>query len=71
MDDDFTRYFNTNNTWPNERHGKIAYSVSRYFGTDSVILNSNISEYSGVWYWLPKSKINGKTLAVPRALNHE
>jgi hypothetical protein len=71
MDDDFTRYFNTNNTWPNERHGKIAYSISRYFGTDSVILNSNISEYSGVWYWLPKSKINGKTLAVPRALNHE
>jgi len=71
MDDEFKKYFDMNNTWPRERHGHIAYSFMRYFGTDCVVMNSNISEYSGVWYWLPKSKINAVSLAMLRSLNHK
>ncbi len=70
MDEEFKKYFQINNTWPRERHGHIAYSFMKYFGTECVVLNSNISEYSGVWYWLPKSKINGRNLAMLRLLNH-
>ncbi|MBC7364163.1 MAG: hypothetical protein H5U07_06440 [Candidatus Aminicenantes bacterium] len=71
MDDEFKKYFETNNTWPREKHGNIAYSFMRFFGTDCVVLNSNISEYSGVWYWLPKSNISARNLAVLRSLNHK
>ncbi len=70
MDEEFRKYFEASNTWPRERHGHIAYSFMKYFGTECVVLNSNISEYSGVWYWLPKSNINGRNLAVLRLLNH-
>jgi len=71
MDNGFRYYYELNNTWPRERHGNIAYSIMKYFGTEAVILNSNISEYSGIWYWLPKNKITAKNLAMLRLLkNH-
>jgi len=71
MDDEFKKYFNMNNTWPRERHGHIAYSFMHYFGKDCVVMNSNISEYSAVWYWLPKSRIKAVSLAMLRSLNHK
>lgn len=71
MDEDFKKYFDINNTWPRERHGHIAYSFIRHFGPDRVVLNSNISEYYGVWYWLPKKKINGRNLAMLRMISNK
>lgn len=71
MDEEFKKYYELNNTWARERHGHIAYSFLKHFGPDSVVLNSNISEYYGVWYWLPKKKINGRNLAMLRMLTHK
>lgn len=71
MDEEFKKYFELNNTWPRERHGHIAYSFMNYFGPDRVVLNSNISEYYGIWYWLPQKKINGRNLAMLRMISHK
>lgn len=71
MDEEFKKYYELNNAWPRERHGHIAYSFLKHFGPDCVVLNSNISEYYGVWYWLPKKKINGRNLAMLRMLAHK
>jgi len=70
MTDEFRRYYECSATWSRERRGHIAYTALQHFGTEATILNSNISEYSQVWFWLPKSKINGEGLAILKSLNH-
>lgn len=71
MSEEFRNYYESNVTWAREKHGHIAYTALKYFGPDITVLNSNISEISQVYYWLPKSKINGKGLAIATRLNHQ
>jgi hypothetical protein len=70
MDADFKKYYECSTTWARERRGHIAYTALQHFGSEATILNSNISEYSQVWFWLPKSNINGEGLAMLKSLNH-
>jgi len=70
MTQEFRDYYERSATWARERHGHIAYSALNYFGAEATVLNSNISEYSQVCFWLPKSKINGEGLAILKGLNH-
>lgn len=70
MDSEFKKLYELSATWARERHGHIAYTMLKNFGPDATILNSNISEYSQVQYWLPKSKINGKGLAILKGINN-
>jgi len=70
MSEDFLAFYKYTTTWPREKHGEIAYSALKEFGSEAVVINSNISEYSQVWFWLPKSKINGKGLALLKGINH-
>lgn len=69
MDKEFESLYGSSATWARERHGDIAYTTLKFFGSESVILNSNISEYSQISYWLPKSRINGEGLALLKSLN--
>ncbi len=71
MDDEFKKHYEINNIWARKRHGDIAYSFMKYFGLNCVVLNSNISEYYGVWYWLPPQKINAQNIAMLRLLSHQ
>ena len=70
MSREFQEYYESGVTWAREKHGHIAYTALKHFGTEATVLNSNISEISQVYYWLPKSKINGEGLAVATGLNH-
>lgn len=70
MDPEFEKFYRASATWARDRHGHLSYTAIQYFGPDTVVLNSNISEYSQVSYWLPKSQINGKGLALLKSLNH-
>ena len=70
MDNEFRKYYESSVAWAREKHGRIAYSALKHFGTEATVLNSNISEISQVYYWLPKSRINGEGLAVATGLNH-
>jgi hypothetical protein len=70
MSDEFREYYESDATWARERHGHAAYTALNHFGTGATVLNSNISEISQVYYWLPKSKIDGEGLAVATGLNH-
>ncbi len=70
MSDEFREYYERSVTWTRERHGHIAYTALKHFGTEATVLNSNISEISQVYYWLPRSQINGKGLGVATGLNH-
>jgi len=70
MSREFREYYESNATWARERHGHAAYTALNHFGSEATVLNSNISEISQVYYWLPKSKINGEGLAVATGLNH-
>lgn len=69
MSSEFREVYELSATWARERHGHIAYSALEQFGPGSTVLNNNISEYSQVWYWLPKSKITGEGLAILKSLN--
>jgi hypothetical protein len=69
MSPDFRALYEASATWARERHGHIAFSALNHFGPDATVLNSNISEYSQVWYWLPKSMINGTGVAILKGLN--
>lgn len=70
MSDRFREYYECSATWARERMGHQAYTGLLHFGSEATVLNSNISEYSQVWYWLPPSKINGEGLAILKGLNH-
>jgi len=70
MSNDFKELYERSATWARERHGHISYTALHHFGTETTVLNSNISEYSTVLYWLPKSKIDGSGLAILHGLNH-
>lgn len=67
---DFRTYYEASATWARERHGHISYTALQHFGPEATVLNSNISEYSQVWFWLPKSRITGVGLAILKGLNH-
>lgn len=70
MTKDFEDLYKPSATWARDRHGHVAYTALNYFGTEATVLNSNISEYSQVSYWLPQSHINGEGLAILKGLNH-
>lgn len=70
MNNEFQGYYECSASWAREKHGHIAYTALNHFGTEATVLNSNISEFSQVYYWLPKSRINGEGLAVVTGLNH-
>lgn len=70
MSTEFREYYERNATWARERMGHLAYTGLNAFGPEATILNSNISEYAQVQYWLPKSKIDGKGLAILKGINH-
>jgi hypothetical protein len=70
MSPEFREYYEYSATWARERLGHLAYMGLNEFGPEATVLNSNISEYSQVQYWLPKSKINGEGLAILKGLNH-
>jgi hypothetical protein len=70
MNEDFRQYYDSSNTWARERRGHIAYTALQHFGSEATILNSNISEYSQVWFWLPSTHMNGEGLAILKSLNH-
>jgi hypothetical protein len=70
MSQEFEELYRCSATWARARHGHIAYTALNYFGTGATVLNSNISEYSQVSYWLPQSHINGEGLAILKGLNH-
>jgi hypothetical protein len=70
MNKEFEELYRASATWARDRHGHIAYTALKKFGTEAMVLNSNISEYSQVSYWLPKSHINGEGLAILKGLNH-
>lgn len=70
MSGDFKYYYERSATWARERHGHIAYSFMKRFGPECTVLNSNISEYAQVQYWLPNGQINGRGLAILKGLNH-
>ena len=62
MSRNLRNYYKCSATWARERHGHIAYTALNHFGSEATVLNSNISEYSQVSFWLPKSHINGEGL---------
>ena len=62
----FEEYDSGSVCWARERHGHIAFTALDQFGPEATVLNSNISEYSQVCFWLPPSRITGEGLAVPR-----
>jgi hypothetical protein len=70
MNNEFEELYRGSATWARDRHGHIAYSTLSHFGSEAIVLNSNISEYSQVSYWLPQSRINGEGLAILKGLNH-
>jgi hypothetical protein len=69
MSEEFQSLYERSATWARERTGHIAFSCLKKFGPEATILNSNISEYSQVSYWLPKRRINGEGLAILKGLN--
>jgi len=69
MSSEFEEIYRCSATWARDRHGHIAYTALKYFGDNATVLNSNISEYSQISYWLPKSHINGEGLAILKGLN--
>jgi len=70
MSDEFEAVHSSNSMWARPRRGKIAYTILQTFGPDATLLNSNISEISQCWYWLPKKMITGEGLAIATGLNH-
>lgn len=70
MNQEFEELYRCSATWARDRHGHIAYSALKHFGSEATVLNSNISEYSQVSFWLPQSHINGVGLAILKGLNH-
>jgi hypothetical protein len=64
MDDAFRTYYESSATCARETKGHNAYNVFYYFGSETNILNSNVSETTQCNYWLPQSKINGEGLAI-------
>jgi hypothetical protein len=70
MSQEFREYYECSATWARERMGHIAYTMLKCLGPEITVLNSNISEVAQRVYWLPKSKIDGKGLAVISGLNH-
>jgi hypothetical protein len=70
MTDEFKEYYEASATWGRETRGHISYTLLQHFGAEATVLNSNISEVAQCVYWLPKSKINGQTLAIVSGLNH-
>jgi len=70
MSQEFEELYRCSSTWARDRHGHVAYTALNCFGTEATVLNSNISEYSQVSYWLPQSHINGEGLAILKGLNH-
>lgn len=67
---DFEQCYRDSVTWARERHGHISHTALCQFGPDITVLNSNISEYSQVCFWLPKSHLTGEGLALLKRLNH-
>jgi hypothetical protein len=70
MDNEFRRYYEQSATWARVTRGHIACTLLDHFGPETTVLNSNISEVAQRIYWLPRSKITGKGLAVLNGLNH-
>lgn len=70
MDDVFQTYYESSVAWARETKGHNAYNVYYYFGSETNILNSNVSETTQCNYWLPQSKINGEGLAIATGLYH-
>lgn len=71
MSREFQELYECSATLARERRGHIAYTFFKHAGSEATVLNSNISEFSQCVYWLPKSKINGETLAlISGHLNH-
>ncbi len=70
MREDFRRYYEASATCARETKGNIAYTLFSHFGIDFIVMNSNLSEISQCNYWLPKSKIDGKGLAIITGLYH-
>jgi len=70
MSAEFSDLYKYSATWGRERRGHIAHTALQNFGSDTTVLNSNLSEIHQCWYWLPKSKINGEGLALATRLNH-
>ncbi|MFC2160402.1 hypothetical protein ACFLRX_01985 [Acidobacteriota bacterium] len=70
MSSEFRKYYECSATWARERRGHIAHTAYLNFGPETTVLNSNLSEISQCWYWLPKSKINGEGLALASRLYH-
>lgn len=70
MDDGFRAYYESSATYARETKGHNAYNVFHYFGAETNILNSNVSEITQCNYWLPKKEINGEGLAIVTGLYH-
>jgi hypothetical protein len=70
MSEEFRKYYEKSATWARETRGHISYTLLEHFGAEATVLNSNISEVAQCVYWLPQSKISGKTLSMISGLNH-
>jgi hypothetical protein len=70
MDDEFRQLFERSATWARAKKGHIAYTLFKHFGPDTTVMNSNIAEVSQCIYWLPKKKIDGRSLAIINGLPH-
>lgn len=70
MVDDFRTYYESSATWARETKGHNAYNIYYYLGSETNILNSNVSETTQCNYWLPQSTINGEGLAIATGLYH-
>ena len=70
MDSEFRKYYENSVEWAREKRGHIAYTLLNTLGSGATVLNSNIDEVAQCNYWLPKSRIDGKNLAIINSLNH-
>jgi hypothetical protein len=63
MSDEFRALYEASATWAREKKGKNAYTLLTEFGSETTVLNSNISEVAQSIYYLPKARIDGRGLA--------
>jgi hypothetical protein len=70
MDDEFRQRYQQSATWARTKKGHIAYILLKHFGPETTVMNSNIAEVSQCIYWLPKSRIDGRNLAIINGLPH-
>jgi hypothetical protein len=70
MDDEFRRLYEASATLARTKKGHIAYTLLKHFGPETTVMNSNIAEVSQCIYWLPKSRIDGRNLAIINGLPH-